>query len=96
MTIDATRTTIPDVVRVFADYLEDNPTWGSLHVVLDDGNVGDDSIKHCIDVSREANDAAGLVLGRTLLTLTKTQRRALPDAAAREVARRESAPSFAL
>lgn len=93
MTIDAARPTIPDVVRIFADYFEDNPTWGSLHVVLDDGNVGDDSIKHCIDVAREANDAAGLVLGRTLLTLSKTQRRALPDAAAREIAQRKASMS---
>jgi len=74
------RLTIPDVLEDFATYYArpENGAWGGLHIVLDDGNVSDDSIRFCIDAAEEEGDAETARLGRLLLRLTKTQRRKLP------------------
>lgn len=43
--------TIPDVIDRFRAYFAQpsNGAWGSLHIVLDDNNVDDDSVRFCID-----------------------------------------------
>jgi hypothetical protein len=51
-----------------------NPVWGSLHVVLDDGNLGDSSIRACIECATERNDPVAIELGEILLRMSKTQR----------------------
>lgn len=71
---------IPDVVDLFAKYYETHPSWGSLHVVLDDGNVKDDSVLFCIEEAVKDKDYLGIELARILLDMSKTQRSKLPYA----------------
>lgn len=75
-----TRPTLPEVASQFAAYYAapGNGAWGSLHIVLSDGNVGDDCVQFCIDHAQEIGDAEGERLGRILLTMSKAQRRKLP------------------
>lgn len=74
--------TIPDVVGRFSDYLKipGNGSWGSLHIVLDDGNIGNDHVLYCIGCAEENGDGEGRELGLILLSMSKTQRKKLPDA----------------
>jgi hypothetical protein len=75
MAVDG-KITIPEVIDGFANYYRQpgNAAWGSLHCVLDDGNVRDKDVQGCIDHAVEKGDAEGERLGRILLTLTKSQR----------------------
>lgn len=68
---------IPEHLDEFTAYYRQYPMWGSLHVVLDDGNVEDDSVQFCIDYARKESDAEGERLGKILLTMTRGQRRRL-------------------
>lgn len=70
------RLSIPDVIEAFRAYraLPGNGAWGTLHIVLDDGNVSDDYVKFCIDTAGRRGDAEGERLARVLLLLSKTQR----------------------
>jgi hypothetical protein len=72
------KTSIPDVIDEFHLYYKKHPVWGSLHIVLDDGNVDDRSVEFCIDYAHEHDDQEGERLGRVLLKMSKTQRRKLP------------------
>jgi len=91
---------IPDVLDRFVDYYSkpENNVWGSLHIVLDDLNVGDDSVRWVIEHAREHGDEDGVRLGEILLTMSKTQRKRLPVVVEAELRRREidgAAPSDA-
>lgn len=66
--------TLPEVVGDFAEYLASNPAWGSLHIVLDDGNVDDASVNYCLEHARNVDDIEGARLAEILLQLSKTQR----------------------
>ena len=72
--------TVPDVVPLFAAFYQMFPTWGVLHIVLDDGNVENHFIESCIAQAEETGDEVGALLGRTLLKMSKTQRLKLPFA----------------
>ncbi len=63
----------------FNSYRIVNPTWGSLHIVLDDGNVKDSDVQLCIESSIASSDAEGEALARILLTKSKSQRMRLPS-----------------
>lgn len=65
---------IPEVLDDFAAYVLKNPAWGSLHIVLDDGNIHDDHVRWCIGHAEETGDAEGARLGRILLQMSKSQR----------------------
>lgn len=69
---------IPQVLSRFTDYLEKNLAWGSLHIVLSDNNVDDDSVRFCINYAEEKGDQEGKELAEILLTMSKTQRLRLP------------------
>ncbi len=71
-----TRVRIPDVVARFATYYQKNPAWGSLHVVLDDGNT--DCVLHCQEWAEEHGDDEGAALAEILGRMTKSQRGRLP------------------
>lgn len=73
---DESKPTIPDVLPLVQAYYAKpgNFAGGGLHVVLDDGNVGDGSVQFCIDHARENGDEDGVVLGELLLRMSKTQR----------------------
>ena len=66
--------TIPDVIARFATYRKDNPMWGSLHIVLEDGNVRDSDVEFCRHYATEQGDVEGADLAQILLTMSKTQR----------------------
>lgn len=51
-----------------------------LHIVLDDGNVGYDSVRFCIDYARENKHPKCELLAELLLRMSKTQRRKAPAA----------------
>lgn len=87
------RTSIPDVLDQFVDYLvkPGNGVWGSLHVVLDDGNVGNDTVRWVTDYARERGDEDGVRLGEILQAMSRTQRKRLPYIVAGELRRREIA-----
>lgn len=77
----ANKPAIPEVVERFARYFQANPVWGSLHIVLDDGNVSDHSVKFCAQYARESRDLEGAELADILLRMSKTQRLKLGSAA---------------
>lgn len=73
------RLTIPDVVARFADYYQapGNGAWGSLHVMLDDGN--EDAANFCYEFAIEHGDHEGAALAEICMNLTATQIRKLPS-----------------
>jgi hypothetical protein len=63
----------------FSRYYESNPTWGPLHIVLEDGNVKDSDVQYCIEAAERKGDKEGAELAKILLTQSKSQRLSLPD-----------------
>lgn len=51
-----------------------NSTGGPLHIVLDDYNYEDDSIKHCFQTCQEINDPFGMAICETLMLLPEDLR----------------------
>lgn len=72
-----TKPTIPEVMPLVKAYraLPGNSVGGSLHVVLDDGNIDDGSVIHCRRYASERRDDKGVELADLLLQMSKTQRR---------------------
>ena len=70
------RPAVPDVEPLVRAYyaLPGNDMGGSLHIVLEDGNVADHHVMSCIDFARERVDEDGMWLARVLLTMSRTQR----------------------
>lgn len=77
--------TLPEVVEDFAEYHACNPAWGSLHIVLDDGNVDDASVNCCLEHARDTGDIEGARLAEILLQLSKTQRLKLGNIQPRQI-----------
>lgn len=71
--------TIPEVLPRLRDYYAQpgNEAGGSLHIVLEDGNVADDYVRFCIEEAGRRDDVDGVALARLLLRMNKTQRRKL-------------------
>ena len=69
--------TIPEVLPLVKAYLskKGNSIGGSLHIVLDEGNINDKDIKFCRQYAADRNDLDGVELADILLKLSKTQRR---------------------
>lgn len=66
--------TVPEVLPLALAYHAQHPVWGSLHIVLEDGNVADKHVLGCAETAAERDDAEGLRLARLLLRMSKTQR----------------------
>jgi len=63
------------VAAANAYYAKDgNGAGGSLHVVLDDGNVETEHVRFCEEYAREREDWDGVILAQMLLTLTVEER----------------------
>jgi len=73
------RPTVPEVYPLIIDYYKkpDNNCGGSLHCVLDDGNLDDQNIIFSIGHAHEESDEDGVRLGELLLRMSITQRRKL-------------------
>lgn len=65
-----------EVTQMARDYYAKpgNGAGGSLHIVLDDGNIKDDSVEFCRKWAEDAGDEDGVRLAEALLGLSKTQR----------------------
>lgn len=71
--------TVPEVLPIVRAYYAKpgNLAGGSLHIVLDDGNVGDDCVEFCEKEATERGDDDGVALARILRRMSKTQRHKL-------------------
>jgi len=69
------RNVLPLVLAYYAK--PGNLAGGSLHLVLDDGNVDDDSVQYCLHHARAAGDVDGVALASTLAKMSRSQRRRL-------------------
>ncbi len=49
--------TVRDLLALIRDYYDDHATGGQLHVLLDDGNVGDNTINWCREYLTDPDDA---------------------------------------
>jgi hypothetical protein len=72
--VTSAKPTIPEVIEGFRAYHARELAWGSLHVVLDDGNVADADVAFCAELARERGDAEGAELAELLARMSKTQR----------------------
>lgn len=78
--LEAKLAALPELTRIVLacrDYYRAesaNSCGGSLHIVLDDGNLEDDAIAWCRDKSTERGDRAGFELATRLLRLPLWQR----------------------
>ena len=74
--------TVPEVLPLVRSYYAKpgNEAGGSLHIVLDDGNVDDDSVAFCLQRANEKHDEDGIKLAELLSKMSKTQRRKLGGA----------------
>lgn len=61
------------LVGLFYD-MPNNSVGGELHTVLDDTNMGSESIEACIADAETAGDCAAVALGRLLLAIPPLQR----------------------
>ncbi len=68
--------TIADIAPVVMEYYSKpgNNVGGSLHIVLEDGNIKDSDVLFCIKQAEESGDTDGADLGYILLSMSKTQR----------------------
>jgi hypothetical protein len=69
--------TVLDVSPLVREYVgrPGNIAGGSLHIVLDDRNVDNLSVKYCGRWAEERGDADGAALASLLLACSKTQRK---------------------
>ena len=76
MAFHAKKPTVPDVAPLVRSYYAKpgNEAGGSLHIVLDDGNVTDADVEFCRNRAIEARDDDGVVLATILRAMSKTQR----------------------
>lgn len=68
---------LPNVLHEFAIYKIKNPSWGSLHIVLEDYNIATKHVQFCLEYAAENRDYEGILLTRKLFQMTRTQRRKL-------------------
>ena len=63
---------VSTIKELFSLYLEQNITAGSLHIVLDDGNISKSDIEFCINYAVEHKDYLGAYLGEILLQIPES------------------------
>lgn len=69
--------TIPEVLPLARAVYVKSSVGCCLHIVLDDGNVDNGSVAHCMEWAREQGHPDCLELAELLATMSKTQRRKL-------------------
>lgn len=68
-----------DPVEDCRRYYMQHAAGGSLHIVLDDGNIDDRHVSFCITWAIEHDDPEGAALGVKLYMLSERQRKKLYD-----------------
>lgn len=68
--------TVPEVMPLIEAYYakSGNGVGGSLHIVLEDGNVEDHHVRWCLECAEKHGDTDGVELAKLLLAMSKTQR----------------------
>ncbi len=71
--------TVPEVLPLVRAYYArpGNSAGGSLHIVLEDGNVKNRDVEFCRLWAEERGDVDGVALAEILLNMSQTQRRKL-------------------
>lgn len=70
----AGRLTLPEIPwHLFETYYRKNPTWGTLHIVLEDSNLETDHVVWCHEQALK-RDPEAVPLCDVVLQLSKTQR----------------------
>jgi len=69
--------TVPEVAPLVKQLYRTRAAGCCLHIVLDDGNVEDGSVKYCINYAKEQGHNDCDVLANILLSMSKTQRKKL-------------------
>jgi hypothetical protein len=74
---DPEQPTVDKVLPLVKGFYEigSNGAGGSLHIVLDDGNIEDRHVDFCIETAIKEGDALAIVLGRIIRRMSKTQRK---------------------
>ena len=67
------------LIHVIEKYLERYPTGGNLHIVLDDGNFGADSVKFCLEYAKQHNDYWGQVIALHFLDFSEDEIQQIVD-----------------
>lgn len=66
--------TVPEVLPFIRAYRKRNPGGGSLHIILDDGNIHNDHVDFCIGWATKRGDLEGSLLAKILRLMSRTQR----------------------
>lgn len=66
-----------DQYLLFKSYHERELCWGSLHIVMDDGNLEDSNVQFCMNWARVENDADGFMIAVILSEKTIEERQKL-------------------
>ena len=69
--------TVDMLVIKVKEYYKNHIAGGSLHIVLDDGNLETSSVLFCIEWAKNKNDKEGEDLAKLLLATTEEERQAL-------------------
>lgn len=66
-----------DLIESCRAYYVNHPGGGSLHIVLDDGNIQKEHVKWCLERAQAHGDEEGERLAKLLLEASETQRQKL-------------------
>jgi len=77
--LDIFKPLIFDLIKYYVKDL-DNPTGGSLHIALDDGNLCDDNLFFCQGFAKDAGDTFGYFLATILRHFTEDERESMYEA----------------
>lgn len=76
MPMQPDKLTVSEVMPFVWRYRDNgNRGGGSLHIVLEDGNIKDRDIEFCIKQASTSGDFKGYEIGKMLLDMSATQRR---------------------
>jgi len=70
---------VKSILPLLREYYKnpENSVGGNLHIILEDPNYDDSSVKYCIECCQKAGDVLGEKIGKKILLLSKTQRKKL-------------------
>lgn len=74
MSHDKDRPTVPEVMPFVRSIYQRNGVGCCLHIVIDDGNVGDQSVQFCLEQAQAAGHEDCIAAAEMLLAMSKTQR----------------------
>lgn len=75
--IDGLKITLPEFRERYEDlfnhYHYENGAWGSLHIILADGNIEKRNLVWCLQWAKDEGDWEGYILIQILMLLSATQ-----------------------